>query len=63
MMENISLAERVQELTDLELAVLLSLVASQHCIIQAEAEDLEALEQELRLVWQSALIAIRAEKN
>lgn len=44
------LVERVQELTDLELAMLLSLVAGQHCIITAEQDDLDTLEQELHLV-------------
>ena len=49
-METSSLVERVQDLTDLELAILLSLVASEHCIIQTESNALEPLEQELRLV-------------
>ncbi|KAF6222159.1 hypothetical protein HO133_001245 [Letharia lupina] len=44
------LVERVQELTDLELAMLLSLVAGQHCIVAAEQDDLDSLEQELQLV-------------
>ena len=44
------LVERVQELTDLELAMLLSLVAGQHCIITAEQDDLDPLEHELHLV-------------
>ena len=44
------LVQRVQELTDLELAMLLSFVAGQHCIITAEKDDLEPLEQELCLV-------------
>ena len=44
------LIQRVQELTDLELAMLLSFVAGQHCIITAEQDDLEPLEQELCLV-------------
>ena len=44
------LVERVQKLTDLELAMLLSLVAGQHCIITAEQDDLDPLEQELHLV-------------
>ena len=44
------LIKRVQELTDLELAMLLSLVAGHHCIITAEQDDLEPLEQELCLV-------------
>ena len=49
-METSPLVERVQDLTDLELAILLSLVASEHCIIQTESSALEPLEQELRLV-------------
>ena len=44
------LVERVQELTDIELAILLSLVADQHCIIQTEREALGSLEQEIQLV-------------
>ena len=44
------LVQKVQELTDLELAMLLSFVAGQHCIITAEQDDLEPLEQELCLV-------------
>ena len=44
------LVQRVQELTDLELAMLLSFVAGQHCIMTAEQDDLEPLEQELCLV-------------
>lgn len=44
------LVERVQELTDLELAMLLSLVAGQHCIVAAEQDDLDSLEQELQLI-------------
>lgn len=44
------LVERVQELTDLELAMLLSLMAGQHCIVAAEQDDLDSLEQELQLV-------------
>ena len=49
-MDASGLVERVQELTDLELAMLLSLVAGQHCIITAEQDDLHTLEQELHLV-------------
>ena len=59
-MENATLVERVQELTDLELAILMSLVVGQHCIIQTDAEHLESLQQELQLVWKARkpLIAI-----
>ena len=49
-METSPLVERVQDLTDLELAILLSLVAGEHCIIQTESAALESLEHELRLV-------------
>lgn len=49
-MDASGLVESVQELTDLELAMLLSLVAGQHCIITAQQDDLDTLEQELHLV-------------
>jgi hypothetical protein len=45
----------VQELIDVKLTILLSLVNGQHCIIQAEQDDLEQLEQELQLVRTSTL--------
>ena len=44
------LVERAQELTDVELAMLLSLIAGQHCIIRTEKEGLSSLEQEIQLV-------------
>ena len=50
-MDPAGLVEKVQELTDLELAMLLSLVAGQHCIITAEQDDLDPLVQELHLVY------------
>lgn len=49
-MEVSGLVERVQELTDVELAILLGLIAGQHCIIQTEKEALSSLEQEIQLV-------------
>ncbi len=49
-MEEPGLVERIQELTDLELALLLSLVAGEHCIIQTEEEALDPLEKELQIV-------------
>ena len=54
------LLERVQELTDLELAMLLSLVADQHCIITAEPEDEGLLEQELQLVLGTMSVLVRS---
>ena len=49
-LETSSLIARVQELTDLELATLLCLVAKEHCIIEHDQESGEFLEQELQLV-------------
>lgn len=49
-MEASKLVARVQEFTDLELAILLCLVAAEHCIIEAEQDDKRSLEQELQLV-------------
>ena len=45
-----SLEEKVQGLSDLELAVLLSLIAGQHCIIETEKDALDTLAEELKLV-------------
>lgn len=50
-MEEPALIERIQELTDLELALLLSLTAGEHCIIQSDEEALDSLEEEIQLVW------------
>ncbi|KAL8768886.1 MAG: hypothetical protein Q9209_004940 [Squamulea sp. 1 TL-2023] len=44
------LVQRVEELGDLELALLLSFVANEHCLIQTEIEGLDSLQQELQLV-------------
>ncbi|KAH7371284.1 hypothetical protein BKA66DRAFT_424316 [Pyrenochaeta sp. MPI-SDFR-AT-0127] len=44
------LAEKVQALSDIELAVLLCLVADQHCIIEAEKEVIDGVREELKLV-------------
>ena len=41
---------KVQDLGDIELAMLLSLVAKQHCLIQTEPEALDALEEEVKRV-------------
>lgn len=43
-------ADKVQTLSDLELAALLCLVAEQHAIIEAHSSQLDALTQELQLV-------------
>ena len=49
-MEPKGLVTKIQGLSDLELALLLSLVASQHCLIETESEALELACQELQLV-------------
>lgn len=44
------LVEKVQTLSDLELAVLVCLITEQHCIIETEAQLLDTVESELKLV-------------
>lgn len=50
-MEYSSLHDRIEDLSDIEAVVLLSLVARQHCIIDTEREVLDDLENELILVF------------
>lgn len=45
-----NVSQRVQELSDLELAALICLVADEHCVIATEDDLLQDLEQELRIV-------------
>ena len=49
-MDHQKLIRDVQELTDIELAILLCLVAGQHCIIETEEDALDNLQEELQLV-------------
>lgn len=51
---------KVQSLSDIELAVLLSLITEQHCIIEAEPDSLDALTHEISLVSIFVLKFIRA---
>lgn len=44
------LLDKVQNLSDLELAALLCLTNQEHCIIDTDAEAVDDLVQELRLV-------------
>ena len=44
------IVEKVQALSDTELAVLLCLVADQHCIIETGSQLLDGLENELQIV-------------
>lgn len=52
---DVRIAEKVQSLSDLELAVLICLVADQHCIIETEKERIRDVQEELKLV-RSAII-------
>lgn len=45
-----ALAERAQELTDVELAVLLGLVSGQHCVLETDEGAVDILSDELQLV-------------
>ncbi|KAF1970649.1 hypothetical protein BU23DRAFT_581979 [Bimuria novae-zelandiae CBS 107.79] len=42
--------DKVQALSDIELAALLCLITEQHCIIEAEKQSLDEIDQEIRLV-------------
>jgi hypothetical protein len=44
------ITEKAQSLSDLELAVLICLVADQHCIIEAERQLTHEVVEELKLV-------------
>ncbi|KAF2396827.1 hypothetical protein EJ06DRAFT_515697 [Trichodelitschia bisporula] len=48
--ESDALADKAQELSDIELAVLLCLVTGEHCIIEADEEELDNVERELQLI-------------
>jgi len=45
-----SLIDKIHNLSDLELATLICLVAQEHCIIDTEPDALDDLVQELELV-------------
>jgi len=45
-----ALVARIQDLSDLELATLICLIAGEHCIIDTDPEILDELVQELGLV-------------
>ena len=49
-MEEDALLDKVQDLSDLELAALLCLIAQEHCIIDTEPDALDKLVLELKLV-------------
>lgn len=48
--ETNTLVDKAQELGDLELAVLLCLIANEHCIIEADQQDLKQAEKELQSI-------------
>lgn len=51
--------EQVEELTDIELAVLLSLVAQENCVIIQTAEVLRSLQEEVQCVCTLSLVRHR----
>ena len=50
LMADETLLSKIHELSDLELAALLCLVAQEHCIIDTEPDTLDDVVQELELV-------------
>lgn len=50
MVEYHALFDKLEGLTDLEAAVLLCIVAREHCIVDTERDAIEDLENELKLV-------------
>jgi hypothetical protein len=52
------LIERIHDLSDLELATLLCLIAKEHCIVETDGRSLNDLEQELQLVRSLSIIAV-----
>ena len=53
--EDQKLPGKVQGLTDVELALLLCLIAKEHCIIHTTSEAVDVLEEEIQLVYPSRL--------
>ena len=51
-----ALLDNVQDLSDLELAALLCLVAQEHCIIDTEPDVLDELVLELQLVRSTTIL-------
>lgn len=49
-MEAPNVIDKIHELSDLELATLLCLIANEHCIISTDSDVIDELEQELQLV-------------
>lgn len=45
------LIDKIHDLSDLELATLICLVAQEHCIIDTEPDSIDDLVLELELVW------------
>jgi len=59
-----TLIDKVHELSDLELATLICLVAQEHCVIDTDPSGLDELVQELELVTLStAKLCFYVNKN
>ena len=50
-----AIVEKAQELNDNELAILLCLMANQHCILTTDPDALDSLSEEVELVGNMAL--------
>ena len=57
--ESDDVANKVQALGDLELAVLICLIADQHCIIEVAGEVIEDVQEELKLVRRNLCSVLR----
>lgn len=55
-MADAALIEKVQDLSDLELAALICFIAQEHCIIDTEPDIINDLAQELELVHCSVVL-------
>ena len=62
-MEIPKLVERVQKLSDLELATLLCLIAKQHCCIEVEDNLVDGLAQELALVCSGPFLSYQSDRE
>lgn len=62
-MEIQKLVERVQNLSDLELATLLCLIAKQHCCIEVDDELVDDLAQELVLVCSVRFLPYQSDRE
>jgi hypothetical protein len=56
MVQNYRLFDKLDGLTDLETAVLICIVAGEHCIVNTRSHVIDDLEHELRLVRSKVMV-------